>query len=61
MVVQVPVLGRVADVGRVQQQRQGFGFVNTAKREDNQRSSSFGFFWLFCPVIIIIGNANLFF
>lgn len=31
MVVQVPVFGRVADVGRVQQQRQGFGFVNAGK------------------------------
>lgn len=34
VVVQVPVLGRVADVGRVQQQRQGFGFVDAAKREE---------------------------
>lgn len=47
VVVQVPVLGRVADVGRVQQQRQGFGFVNAAKREGNQRSSSFVFFVFF--------------
>lgn len=31
VVVQVPVFGRVADVGRVQQQRQGFGFVNAGK------------------------------
>lgn len=29
--VEVPVFGRVADVGGVQQQRQGFGFVNAGK------------------------------
>lgn len=31
VVVEVPVFGRVADVGRVQQQRQGFGFVNAGE------------------------------
>lgn len=31
VVVEVPVFGRVADVGCVQQQRQGFGFVNAVK------------------------------
>lgn len=30
-VVKVPAFGRVADVGRVQQQGQGFGFVDSAE------------------------------
>lgn len=36
-VVKVPAFGRVADVGRVQQQGQGFGFVNAA--EDSIREN----------------------
>lgn len=36
-VVKVPAFGRVADVGRVQQQGQGFGFVNAA--EDSVRET----------------------
>lgn len=56
MVVQVPVFGRVADVGRVQQQRQGFGFVNAGKwRITNDRVH------LICPIIKMIGNTKRFF
>lgn len=35
-VVKVPAFGRVADVGRVQQQGQGFGFVNAAEESDGE-------------------------
>lgn len=56
VVVQVPVFGRVADVGRVQQQRQGFGFVNAGEgRIKNDRVH------FLCPIILIIGNTNRFF
>lgn len=56
VVVQVPVFGWVADVGRVQQQRQGFGFVNAGEgRIKNDRVH------FLCPIILIIGNTNRFF